>query len=208
MKKKMRRRLLLVIIFLILAFIIFAVGSYLIRMGNNKQTEVKVISEIQQYGYKLEDNKTRLYNNLFDELDEELNKKDINEQKYAELVAKLFVVDFYNLENKLNKNDIGGIQFVYTSIRDNFILNAKNTLYKYIESNTNGGRNQELPVVSNVEVVNSKNDSYDYGKKTDTNAYKLTLHWSYKKNLGYQTEADLILIHEGKKLSIVELDSI
>ena len=52
------------------------------------------------------ENHTDYYKDLFKELKDLLSKEDYSDSKYAELVSKLFVADFYDLNSKLNKNDI------------------------------------------------------------------------------------------------------
>ena len=41
----------------------------------------------------------------------------------------------------------------------------------------------------------------------DDNAFQVSVSWSYKDNFddNYQTKATIIIVHEDKKLSIVEL---
>ena len=42
--------------------------------------------------------------------------------------------DFYNLENKITKNDVGGLQFIHEDMQENFLLKAKDTMYKNIDN--------------------------------------------------------------------------
>jgi hypothetical protein len=102
------------------------------------------------------------------------------------------------------KTDIGGVQFLYPSIKDNFILKASDTMYKYIESNINGDRDQELPIVKETTVDNITNESYTYGDITDENAYKIDISWVYEEDLGYQNQATLIVVREEEQLYIIE----
>ncbi|MFA5602654.1 MAG: hypothetical protein WDA21_02835 [Bacilli bacterium] len=194
----------------ILAAIMLGTIVYLIFFRNmevKKEIEPpKVVKKIDDFGYELRENEIKLYSDLFDVLIEELNKEEVNEEEYAKLVAKLFVVGFYNLDNKTSKNDVGGVQFVHPDIVDNFKENAKDTLYKYVESNIYGDRKQELPIVDNIEVSNLKTRAFKYNDITDKKAYEISLEWSYKKDLGYETECELIIVHEDKKLVVVEMD--
>jgi hypothetical protein len=172
----------------------------------NAPQEIKIINEIKNYGYTLADNETELHKQYFDNLVQVLKADDIDEETYAKLVVQLFVSDFYNLDNKPTKNDVGGIQYVYTGARDNMVLKAKDTIYKYIESNINDNRNQRLPIVSNVEITKIVPTEFKYGTKTDKNAYEIKATWTYKTDLEYQDNATFKLIHEDKKLSIAELE--
>ena len=170
--------------------------------------EVKIINRIEDYEYILEDNETMLYKSYFDELILVLENDNVNEEEYAKLVVKLFVSDFYNLDNKITKNDVGGGQYIYEAARDNMILKAKDTIYKYVESNLNDNRKQELPIVSNVEIEDIKQVEFkdEISKQTDDKAYEIKAAWTYKKDLGYQMSATFRLMHEGKKISIVEIE--
>lgn len=195
---------------MIMAAIMLGTIVYLIffrSIETKKEIEPpKVVKKIDDFGYELRENESRLYKDLFDKLIEELNKEEIDEEEYAKLVAKLFVVGFYNLDSKTSKNDIGGVQFVHPDIVDNFKENAKDTLYKYVESNIYGDRKQELPVVASIEITNIETKSFKYNDTTDPKAYKVSLEWTYEKDLGYETKCNLILVHSDKKLVVVEMD--
>ena len=107
-------------------------------------------------------------------------------------------------------------------MRDNFIEEARSTFYKYLEVDSED-RNQDLPIVSEIKDVSIENTTFTiYDKKsitttskykktttesgTTVDAYKVTISWSYKEDLGYETEANMIIIKEDKKLYIVEMD--
>jgi hypothetical protein len=193
------------IISILIIFIVCILGIYFIYQDGKKTVQVKVINEIKDYNYVLEDNETSLYKNLFNQLKETLNKKDVDEELYATLITKLFIADFYNLNNKISKNDIGGVQYIHPDIKDNFIANAKDTLYKYIENNVNGNRKQELPSIKTISSSEVTKIDYKYNNKEDKNAYQIDATWTYKKDLGYQNSATITVVHDGNKLDIVEL---
>ncbi len=198
-------------IFLIIAIAIVALAlivTLVIKLWpeSNKKTEVKVINKIEAYGYILEDNETSLHKGYFEDLVKVLKEKEIDEEAYAKLLVQLFVSDFYNLENKLSKNDIGGVQYILTDAKENMILKAKDTIYKYVESNFDEKREQKLPVVSGVEITNIEKSKFKYDDTTDNDAYEVTATWEYKEDLGYQTSATFILVHENSKISIAQLD--
>lgn len=201
------RRVILVILIIIL---IYCCSLVLKNAVTKKGTieDVTVESHIEDYGYELNSNETDLYKNYFKELENVLKEEEIEEKAYASLLTKLFIADFYNLDNKLTKKDIGGSQFVHTSIRDNFLLKAENEMYQYIESNIYNDRKQELPIVKGVEIEEIKTDSYKYNKVTDENAYYITATWEYQKDLGYETKKEFIFVHEENKLSLVEMKEV
>ena len=132
LKKGVKRFLIAVVIILVavLAFFLFK------NLDSNQETkEVKVVSKISEYGYTLKDSKTKAYKDMFKDLKEILQKDKVDEEAYVKQISKMFIYDFYSLNDKASKTDIGGTDFVYTEILDNFLLNAQDTYYKYVESN-------------------------------------------------------------------------
>ena len=102
---------------------------------------------------------------------------------------------------------MGGVDFVYSEVLDNYLMKAQDTYYKYVESNIYNNRKQTLPVVTNIQVGEITQKAFAYGDKTDDKAYYVDVAWEYTNSAfnGYQKEATLIFIHDGAKLSLVEL---
>ena len=195
-----------IIISLIVIILIAIIGLIVYKMVfNDSQKEVKIIKRIKDYDYNLKENETELYKTEFNELDKILSKKNVDYEEYAKSIAKLFIIDFYTLNNKLSKNDIGGTEFIKEDMRDNFIEEARSTFYKYVE--VIDGRTQELPEVSNITDVSVEKAEFKYSDKTiDENAYKVSISWDYVEDLGYEKEASMIIVKQDKKLYIVEMD--
>ena len=214
----------LIILIVIISIVIIGLLTYKLLSNNNKE-EVKVIKKIDGYDYSLKENATSVYKDEFEKLDSILSKKNVDYELYAKQVAKLFIIDFYTLDNKLSKNDIGGTEFILGDIKDNFIEQSRSTFYKYVEVKSNN-RKQKLPVVSKIESVELENATFDMirpskttttttkSKSTKTtvvnketvDAYKVTISWEYEEDLGYEKEAKMIIIKENNKLYIVEMD--
>ena len=195
-----------IIISLIVIILIAIIGLIVYKtVFNNSQEEVKIIKSIKDYDYNLKENETELYKTEFNELDKILSKKNVDYEEYAKSIAKLFIIDFYTLDNKLSKNDIGGTEFIKEDMRDNFIEEARSTFYKYVE--VIDGRTQELPEVSNITDVSVEKAEFKYSNNTiDENAYKVSISWDYVEDLGYEKEASMIIVKQDKKLYIVEMD--
>ena len=195
-----------IIISLIVIILIAIIGLIVYKtVFNNSQEEVKIIKSIKDYDYNLKENETELYKTEFNELDKILSKKNVDYEEYAKSIAKLFIIDFYTLNNKLSKNDIGGTEFIKEDMRDNFIEEARSTFYKYVE--VIDGRTQELPEVSNITDVSVEKAEFKYSDNTiDENAYKVSISWDYVEDLGYEKEASMIIVKQDKKLYIVEMD--
>ncbi len=204
LKKKVKRLLLLIII------VGLGLGGYYVYKNIGKKEEVKeikVINKIDKYGYQLKENKSSKYKNLFEELKEILNEENVNEENYVKKISEMFIYDFYSLSDKTAKTDIGGTDFVYIEILENFLQNAQDTYYKYVESNVYNNRKQSLPTVSNITIEKVENTKFEYNNKYDDKAYEVDISWDYTDNQfsSYQKKATLVFIHDGDKLSLVEL---
>ncbi|MCI8346484.1 MAG: hypothetical protein HFJ12_00860 [Bacilli bacterium] len=196
------------IILLLTLFIIIAGGVYFIFFNHNQVKDTKVVSKIPEYGYTLKSNKSTTYKKLFQELKSILEKEKVNEKEYAKIITKMFITDFFSLNDHVAKTDVGGTDFIYTTALENFLVNAEDTLYKYVESNIYKQRNQKLPVVESITINQVKTIEYTYEEEIDEKAYQVIANWTYKDKEaadGYQTEAVFTYIHEGKKLALVEV---
>ena len=74
---------------------------------------------------------------------------------------------------------------------------------KYIMDNTNGDREQELPLVSEIFVKNVEESTYKIGDD-DLPSYEITMNWLFERDLGYDVDAKLILVKDGEYISVVE----
>ena len=190
--------------FIILGIVIFSYIGYVIYNDFFKKVEEDVvIKNLELYGYSLQESDTELYKKEFDNLSNTLNKETIDFEEYAKCISKLYVIDFYTLLNKLSNTDIGGLEFIYPEIKDNFKLKAKDTIYKYIEVNYNGKREQKLPEVSEVNVEEVTESKYKIGEE-EFDSFVVKTRWQYVEDLGYQTSAKLTIIKDSSKLYIVE----
>jgi len=199
MKKK-------IILFLCILIFVYAAGGTIYYIATREKKDDKPIvtnkDTIKGYDYTLKSNATKLYEDEFKTLKANL-EGNINYDEYAVSVAKLFIIDLYTINNKINKYDTGGVSFVYPDGRNNYKLNVQDTIYKYVEDNTNGKRTQNLPEVSSVIVKDSKKDTYKIGNNS-FEAYKINLEWSYVQDLGYDKTGEIILIKKDKNIYVVE----
>lgn len=207
MKKKRRvnKKRVFILILLIALIVVGAVLAF--QKLNTKDTakKVKEVDKIEAYGYTLKENATSYYKSLFKQLDKVLTSKEVNENKYSKLVAQMFIADFFNLDNKISKNDVGGKQFVYSSYQTDFEKYAMESVYKSVESDVYGNRKQDLPIVTKVTVTKVSQDKFTYGDNTDEEAYTYNFEIEYKEDLGYQTSGSLTLIHNDKKIEVAQM---
>ncbi len=186
-----------IIFCLVLLILVCCIGVYVVKTLSVKEhvKEAKIIDEIVDYGYYLNDMDSDLYASIFKDLKANLTSSDINEEEYAKSIALLFAIDFYTLDNKFTNMDIGGIEFLDPSIKDNFISKASDTVYKHIKNNLYGNRNQELPVVSKATI-----DSITYDE-----LYNVDVKLSYAKDMEYPENMNIVIVNKDNKLVIIEV---
>ena len=207
-RRKVSKKKVRTFIFVLIVMIIAIIGAIFYVDNNEKEKPItiKSVDKIEGYDYTLSSNATKYYKSLFKQLKEVLEDKEVDESKYADLVTKLFIADFYNLDNKTNKNDIGGVMFVYKDFREDFKKIAADSIYKNVLNNTYGDRKESLPVVTNVSTEKKDNSTFKYGDSSDDKAYNINFKITYKNEEDYQDSGKIILIHNDKKLEIAALE--
>lgn len=175
--------------------------EFLVKNEKNVVTK-KELDSLELYGYTLDDYDSDLYKEYFNDLKSTLNSKEVNYEDYAKEIVKLFVSDFYTLDNKLTSSDIGGVEFIPSDMVENFKMHAGDTMYNHVKTNIYGDRVQKLPIVKSVEVTNIENITYTY-KDKEYSAYKVNARWEYQEDLGYKNNEIFTLIKDNNKLYIV-----
>ena len=197
-------------VILIIAIILIITGLGFLAYESVKPKAVKtatVENEIEEYGYTLKSTRNDRYKEAFQELKDILSKKKVDEEAYLKQISKMFIMDFYTLNDKLANTDVGGIDFVHTNAKTNFLEKAEDTVYKYVENDIYGNRDQQLPEVTEVTVEKVENIEYTIGTDfTDDFAYQVEVSLKYKEDMDYPTKATLIFVHEDNKLSLVEME--
>ena len=204
MKKKYKYPLLILIlvIIIIIGLIIFKMFFTKSEVKNN----VKVIDSIVDFSYTLDERDTTLMKDTYKELKNVLKEKDINYEEYANILARLFVIDLFTMDNKINKYDVACLEYVYPDNVDNFKTNVEDTIYKTIEDNTYGKRTEKLSVVSSVNVTDVSTSTFKINEE-EVPSYVVTLNWDYESDLGYDKNATITLVKKDKKLYVVEYES-
>ena len=207
MKNKKKK----IIIIVIIVIILLAVGSFFgYRYVKNKNVDtstntIEVLDSIVGYDYHLEDRDGELYKEAFFKLKNLLEKSNtIDDKQYAEYLATLFLVDFYTLENKISKYDVGSLDFLYPEEQEKFQKKAMDTLYKLVLDNGMNTRKQELPTVTKVELEKIENTEYKKGYQM-LSGYLINATLTYQKDLGYDKQVKLTLVKEENKLYVVNL---
>ena len=197
-------------VILVIAILLIVAGLGFIAYESVKPKAVRkatVENEIKEYGYTLKSTRNDRYKEMFQELQDILSKENVDEKAYLEQVSKMFIMDFYTLDDKLANTDVGGIDFVHTNAKTNFLEKSEDTVYKYVENDIYGNRDQKLPEVTDVTVDNIENIEYTIGTDfTDDSAYQVEVSIKYKEDMDYPTKATLTFVHEDNKLSLVEVE--
>ena len=175
--------------------------EFLVKDDKNVVTK-KELDSLDLYGYTLDDYDSDLYKEYFNDLKSTLNNKEVNYEDYAKEIVKLFVSDFYTLDNKLTSSDIGGVEFIPSDMVENFKMHAGDTMYNHVKTNIYGDRVQELPIVKKVDVTNLESITYTY-KDKEYSGYKVSASWEYQEDLGYKNNEIFTLIKDNNKLYIV-----
>ena len=124
-------------VILIIAIILIVAGLGFLAYESLQPKNVRtatVENEIEEYGYTLKSTRNDKYKEMFQELKDILSKKNVDEKAYLEQISKMFIMDFYTLNDKLANTDVGGIDFVHADAKTNFLEKAEDTVYKYVES--------------------------------------------------------------------------
>ena len=201
MKKKYKIFLIIIIILIIL--IVAAIIAFKLLKNNKPAEPVKVVDSIDNFNYTLDDRDTELMKNTYNELKEVLSAEKINYEKYANLLSKLFVIDLFTMNNKVNRYDVGSIEYIYPDSIDNFKTNVEDTIYKSMENNSDGKRKQDLPEVSSIDNESVETKTFTIDEK-EYDSFVVNLNWSYKNDLGYDNKATITLIELNEKLYVVE----
>lgn len=201
MKKKYKYPLLLLIL-----VIIVIVGLILFKLFFAKdevKNNVKVIDSIVDFSYTLDERDTKLMKDTYEELKNILKEREIDYDEYAKVLAKLFVIDLFTMDNKINKYDVACLEYVYPDNLENYKTNVEDTIYKLMEDNTYGKRTEKLSIVNSVEITKEEESTFKI-KEEELPSYVVTLNWTYDKDLGYDKNATITMIRKDKKLYVVE----
>lgn len=201
MKKKYK--ILLIVIIVLIIVIITAIVAFKFLKGSEPAEPVKVVDRIDNFDYTLDDRDTELMKNTYNELKTVLSSDEIDYEKYAEILSKLFVIDLFTMDNKVNRYDVGSTEYVYPDSVDNFKTNVEDTIYKSMENNSDGKRRQDLPEVSSIDNTSVETSTFTIGEE-EHESFVVNINWSYVSDLGYDDNATITLIELNEKLYVVE----
>ena len=193
-----------IIITLVILLLSFVVYMKYFRSAETKEAnKSNIVHNIENYGYTLDDRDTELMKNEFHSLEAILNEEELDYEKYAQSLSKLFIIDLFTINNKINKYDIGGLEYIYSSEQIKFKDIVLDTIYMDVLDNTYHSRNQKLPEVKTVNVLETNKSSY----QKDGGAVEsiiVTVAWEYVEDFGYDNKANITLISDNNQLYVVE----
>lgn len=204
MSKKYKNGLILIVILIVLVTII-GVSKVFFKKENSKKPENKtsIISNITDFGYTLDDRDTKYMKDTWKELEKILKEKEIDYDKYAESLAKLFIIDLYTLNNKINKYDVGSLEYILSDKQEMFKNKVMDTIYNDLIDNTYNDRVQELPEITNIEIINNEKTEITLNDQKIP-SYKITMKYEYEKDLKYDKEGTVYLVQEDNKLAVAQ----
>ena len=201
-RKDWAKGILLVLVIFLIAFVILYIYGYLQRDKSEITNVVNALDSIEKYNYVLNDNVTTYYKDEFHKL-----KGLEDEEEIANQVAKLFVIDLFSISYKVNKYEVTSTQYYYFDRREMFRNKVIDTLYNYVIDNSYNDRKQDLPEVKEVDIVETKKDTYKLGDdKRD--CYVVKLNITYVKDLGYDSKAKVILVKDNDNYSVVSYEAL
>lgn len=202
MKKVYRTGILVLTVLIALIGITYICSKCVFHKFKKKSFTV-VVDNIKNYNYTLDERDTSLMKDKFKELKKELKNKDVDYKKYSELLSELYILDLYNIDNKVNKYDFPCLEYIYPDQVDKFKSMIKSEFYSKIEDNSDKNRKQQLPIINSITVFNVVESTYTINGE-DKNGFTVTLEWEYKKDLGYDKKADVTTVIDNGKVYIVK----
>lgn len=212
-KLKKNVKILLILSIIVLIIMIILVGykvctKYIFVEKEEEQTVKPVEKEeidLEEYDYYIPSNTTEYEKTLFEELKNILSNENIDNDAYANTIAKLFISNLFTLNTKNSSSDITSSQYVYDDYEETFKIMVKDTIYANIELNLAGKRTQVLPIVTNVEITSVERKSFSLNKIViDKEAYYIKTNISYEKDLNYPKEYNIVLVKNNNLLQVVK----
>ena len=205
MNKKYKIPLMIIFVLILFCAGLLIYKKFFYRNNDIKKPTVNasIVDNMDNYGYSLDDRDSKVFKEKYYELKEVLDSEKIDYKLYAEKISELFVIDLFTISNKVNKYDVGGIDYLYESEKEMFKNKIMDTLYEHVEDNSYDSRNQKLPVVSSTSINDIKETEYEIDEKV-LEAYEIYIDISYEENMGYDEEAIITVVNDSDKMYIVK----
>lgn len=156
--------LIMIPLLLAIAFLGYSIYKDVMNIINMAKGNVETNDEhiIESMNYILRVDPTDIQAEYFAELKKAIEEDNADDATIAGLVAKNYVTDFYTWSNKRGQYDVGGMYYVYTPLKKDIYIQARDEFYKYINHYINEYGVENLIEVESVEVVDVKKADFDY----------------------------------------------
>ena len=84
-----------------------------------------------------------------------------------------------------------------------FKTKVMDTIYNDLIDNTYNDRVQELPEITNIEIINNEKTEITLNDQKIP-SYKITMKYEYEKDLKYDKEGTVYLVQEDNKLAVAQ----
>lgn len=191
MRKKSKIILGIIIALILIILVVCVVFKFSFNTDDDIYSTISVKDGINNM-YFLDDRDTLVFEQEFYILKNILSSDEIDMELYAISLSKLFIIDFYTLNNKISQFDVGGYEFFDAKNKNIFSSKASDTMYKYVSSSLLSN----LPEVKSVTVsdISETDDGFD-----------VYVNMSYVKDLGYDVSAFLKIKKSDSVLEITEI---
>ncbi|MBE6161171.1 MAG: hypothetical protein E7158_03025 [Firmicutes bacterium] len=204
MLKKYKIPLIILFLLIVICVSLLIAKHYLFDKDRNKPTVYSsILDSMESYGYTLDNQDSKLFKDTYYELKKILDADEIDYDAYSQKLSELFIIDLYTIDTKINRFDVGGVEYLYENEKEMFKNKVMDTLYESLEDNSYGTRKQELPSVKKLILEDSKKVDYKIDDKK-LNGIKYTYTIEYEKDLGYDKNIEIIAVKDSEKVFIVE----
>ncbi len=194
----------------VLSIVVLSIGGYFaVQAARNIDSSSK--SQIDKKNdYPLRRNATEYQKEIHKELMTAIGKKPLDKNTVSELVAKNFVADYFTWTNKLQFNDVGGLQYIHKDYRKSVYDKSLDTFYNDLRFYLEEGSAEESLEVSNIKTKVSRIE-IEMDEK-DIPAYLVETNWSYQESNfldvdEYQTKTFIKVVENDEgHFSVVEVN--
>lgn len=186
-------------------------------IDNDVNTNIGITDNTEEVvDYILRDSATDYQKQVFEELTAAQESFEDSwtpetESAYAEAVVKNFIADFYTWSNKLGRNDVGGLQFVYPLYRTDFRNKAVDVFYLYLDYYIEEYGADELLTVTDVKVTGvDTNYVYTMPDGTQLDGTYVYVEWAYDDSQEldlskFPTETGFVVVEKDNQLVLIEI---
>lgn len=199
-KSKVKIFLIVLLILLIIASGVFLVWKFVLdKEETGTAVEIKELDNLSDYSYVLTDRDSDYYRSEFEELKKIVNVDEVDEEAYAVQVGRMFIIDLYTMNTKVNKYDIGGIEFIHVDAKESYEKKVMDTLYSQLLDDTYGDRKQVLPEVNSLETISTEKITYSV-LGNDQTCYLTKFNVGYVSDLKYDSKQSVVVCQENDSI--------